>query len=248
MGLAPVRNDHEKLTKELEDVRKRGVFRVFQRLDKQGSLEIPTLSRIVAMLCPDLWNGGHRDEALASVLKAAMGQLPHGSLPESHSDMSWQQAALIMYQIVPLPSAQIRLVESQYSRKQEYVKRARYVQDYALPPDDGDAISRLNSQIKRQLAAVLLENEIEVGIRKDSRVDAESATADAERSVGTSDASETATDDVQQEADVSNASSEAAESVAEAPIPGMGSMTVNITSAGQVTAGPHAFQIIHNHK
>lgn len=249
MGLKLVGNDHGRLMDELEGVRRRGVYRVFKRLDKQVALDVPILSRLAVSICPDLWRNGKRDEALASVLQAAIEQLPRGPLPDSDTDMSWQQAALIMYQIAPLPAAQIRRVDDQYSGKQEYVKRARYVQDYALPPDDDEALSRLNYQMRKQLAAALLENEVDMFAEKDPLPDIRGAATKAAAQSESGDTDKAPTDAVGKESvELPSAPEVVPEPAAEAPIPGMGGMTVTVTNSGPTIVGPNASQTNHYYK
>lgn len=157
-GVIPI--DRDALAKQLEEVRRRGAYRVFKTHEKQGPLKVPVLCRVVAALNPEKWTAGAQDEALATVLEQAIQRLSIESLPELPQHLSWQQAVAIMYRLAEIPQQDERRIEDEYEGKHEFVQRAKYIQDLAGFDSGGRELKVANQQIRRQLAAILLEGEV----------------------------------------------------------------------------------------
>ncbi len=66
---------------------------------------------------------------------------------------------MLMYQLVSIPPEAIAQVEREYRGKHDYVKAAKYVQDYAGLDEDGKAMTYISNQMRKQLATILLQQE-----------------------------------------------------------------------------------------
>lgn len=157
MGMAATRFDQARLVKELDEVRRRRVDRVFDRLDKQGPLKVPRLRAMLPLLQPDLWAKGMHAEALQASLEAAMEKLSSSRIiPDS--DMSYRRAARIMYQLEPVPDNDANSIRREKPSIQEYAIYSRYIQEYMLSLTDADLV-KLSRDLRRQLASLLLKEE-----------------------------------------------------------------------------------------
>lgn len=179
MGQSLVRINLPALMMELEEVRRRRPDRAFIRHEKSGPLEIPILRRIVAVLQRELWAAGQHAEALEKTLDRAIGKLSARPLTDkSPLNITWQQAARLIYQLEPIPLDDLARVEEEYAGRHDYVKAANYVRDEANIFRGGRDFKNITDQIRKQLATILLAEEVALSNPEevqalDSRPDAE---------------------------------------------------------------------------
>lgn len=146
--------DGEALVGELEAVRQRGYSGVF---DDRGSgpVRITELAKIVQCLYPALWrNESTRVKAIELTLRRAIDNLPKTRLPDTPdtSTVTWQGAALIMYQLEKLPNGEHLRAESEPRTPQWYAKLAKYVRDVSGYPDDPDKFKDITRKMRGMMS------------------------------------------------------------------------------------------------
>lgn len=161
--LRAVHPDHAELVHELERLRKRGIHSAFTRLDKQGPIQIRILSRIAEGIRPELWRADKHVEALVEILNLAIGELPAAALRGAppNSEVTWQDAARIMFQTSTLPLGLSTKIAKEYG-SQRYAQLARYVQDLAGLEAGDESIKVVNKELRQEIATILLAKELQM--------------------------------------------------------------------------------------
>ncbi|MBF6546960.1 RIP homotypic interaction motif-containing protein [Nocardia brasiliensis] len=162
MTLRAVHRDQEDLMRELERVRQRPTNQRFA--PAQGSarpLDLKVLPGVAARLYPDQWrNEAERGKLIHAALRHTIARLPEEKFPGTpdSSEMTWRQAALILYDLATLRSDVVAML-NRYDEPQWHAKLSRYVRTVAGYQFSDEAFKDVNRRMREELAAIMLAEE-----------------------------------------------------------------------------------------